>query len=107
MADGAELTGEGPPATGHRRGLRTTGLVAAALLVVGVLALVPFVALPDLAVWVYALACAILLVASGLLPRRSPWRVLCIAIAVGVALIVGTLVLVDILAFVPDATVDS
>ena len=58
-------------------------------------------------VWIYALACVPLLAAAGLLPRRSAWRVLCIAVAVGVALIVGTLVLVDVLAFVPDATVDS
>lgn len=106
MADGAELT-EGSRASGRRRGLRRAGLVTATLLVVGALALVPFVVPPDVAVWIYALACVLLLVAAGSLPRGSVWRVLCIAVAVGAALIFGSSVLADVLTFVPDATIDG
>jgi len=105
MAERAELT-EGSRTSG-RRGLRSAGLVAVTLLVIGALALAPFVVPPGAVVWVYALACVLLLVMAGILPRRSVWRVLCIAVAVGVGLIVGSLVLVDVLAFVPDATVDG
>jgi len=39
--------------------------------------------------------------------RRAPhvWRASCFAIALGVALIVGTWALADVLSFVPEATV--
>ncbi|MGF0117449.1 hypothetical protein ACQFYA_14165 [Promicromonospora sp. Marseille-Q5078] len=107
MTDGADLSYEVTRSAGRRRQRRVAGLVTATLLVVGALALVPFVLLPHMAVWIYALACGALLVVAGFLPKRSVWRVLCVVVAVGIALIVGPYVLADVLSFVPDATVDG